>query len=668
MGLRRPPPREPQVATSATPGPRYEIRDFIGAGAMGDVWRVYDFSMDRTLAMKVLAASLANDEQSRRRFDDEVRIIARLQHPGVVPVHDRGTLADGRPYFTMTEVRGHTLHGEIARLHRGDDRDSLERERRLRRVVEALVRCCEAVAHAHRLGVVHRDLKPSNVMLGALGEALVMDWGLATDARSSKTVAGPPVGTLAYMAPERLEPPGTATYQSDVYSLGATLYEVLAGTAPYAEHRWVRAALAAGPPAPLVPDGWRPGALCALAEQAMDRSVERRPSDARWLAGALRDWLDDVERHDRAHALVARADLLWEGDGDEPGIVDLRERMEELRTEAASLLAEVLPSAPVSEKITAWDLEAQAEELAHRVAVLEVEWQQTLRSALNEVPDLATAHDRLADHYREAHAAAEQARDRVAAKGAETLLAAHDRGRHAAYLRGDAQLTLRTDPPGAMVVARPFRREARRLVTGEAVVLGRAPLVELPITAGSYLLEVEAPGHHRLRFPVVLERGAHWDPKRPGDDGPPLVALAASGTLAEDDLLVPGGFCVVGGDPHAVEALPRTRLWVDSFVIKRSPVTCGEYLDYLNALVAAGREEEAVLRAPKLTPGSGGELWPRDGEGRYGLPSSSQTARHPRWPVTLVDWHDACAYAVWLGARTGQPWRLPSELEWEKAA
>lgn len=142
--------------------PRYTVLERIGRGGMGSVYRVHDHELDRQAAMKVLNDAPASEETAARMLR-EARIIARMEHPGIVPVHDVGRLRDGRLYYVMKQVRGRRLD-ELAR----EDVPLTDRLRILQRM-------CETVAFAHSQGVIHRDLKPQNVMVGEFGEVLVLD-------------------------------------------------------------------------------------------------------------------------------------------------------------------------------------------------------------------------------------------------------------------------------------------------------------------------------------------------------------------------------------------------------------------------------------------------------------------------------------------------------------
>lgn len=195
-------------------GTRYRLIEWIGSGGMGAVYKVEDTALGRVVALKVVEDSGAVEE---------ARIIAGLEHPGIVPVHDAGTLADGSVFYAMKLVDGSPL-SEI----RGALTDRLRLFQKI----------CETVAFAHSRGVVHGDLKPSNIMIGAFGEALVMDWGLA--ARVTEPVRA---GTIGYLAPESLLTP-----QSDIYALGAILRDLISNTnARPALHSIVAKAMADSP-------------------------------------------------------------------------------------------------------------------------------------------------------------------------------------------------------------------------------------------------------------------------------------------------------------------------------------------------------------------------------------------------------------------------------------
>jgi hypothetical protein len=248
-------------------GRRYEPRAELGRGAMGIVEAVYDRRLERVVARKSLRGPGA------RGFRREARVAAALEHPGIVPIYDASDGPDG-PWYTMRRIEGRSLKEGLADAATLEDRLAL---------VTPFLRLCEAMAYAHDNGVLHRDLKPANVMLGAFGEVVVVDFGLATP--TEEATGGRIAGTPAYMSPEaaRGQP---ATPRTDVWSLGAILYEILAGRRVWqGPAMQILEALRTQRPEPLVrvvPDA--PPELVAIVNKAMQADPAERYPDA----GALR--------------------------------------------------------------------------------------------------------------------------------------------------------------------------------------------------------------------------------------------------------------------------------------------------------------------------------------------------------------------------------------------
>jgi serine/threonine protein kinase len=207
------------VSASSVGGGRYRLERPLGRGGMASVYLARDVELDRPVAVKLLAESLAGDTAFRRRFLREARLAARLSHPNVVAVYDAGDEGGGRPYIVMEYVDGTTLEGR-GPLPPGE-------------AVALAVQACQGLAHAHAAGLVHRDVKPHNLLLRTDGALKVADFGIARAAEATAlTQVGTVLGTAAYLAPEQAAGE-EVTAAADVYSLGAVLYELLAGRPPY---------------------------------------------------------------------------------------------------------------------------------------------------------------------------------------------------------------------------------------------------------------------------------------------------------------------------------------------------------------------------------------------------------------------------------------------------
>ena len=648
----------------------------LGVGGMGEVVRVRDEVLGRSLALKTLRPNVTHRPGATERFLLEAQATAQLQHPGIMPVHGFGTLPDGRPYFTMPEVRGRSLE---ALQEAG--------ETPLRRMIEILRRVCEAVGFAHAKGVVHRDLKPDNIMVGAHGEVLVLDWGLARVDGSSVPQGAEPVqltvgsgdarltrvgsvlGTPAYMAPEQVCGDSVTT-RSDVYALGGVLYGILAGHPPrMGSIASILADVAVGTPV-RSPGG--PPALQAMALRCLAHDPHDRPDDASAVGEALQAWLDGSERAAEADALLAEADQTL------ARAASLRADAQRRAMRAEEGLQQLPSAADESDKRPWWAEQDAAAGVAHEAALLEARAEQVLWAALTRSPEHQPSRLRLAERFALAHQAAEERRDADAALLADVRLRAqlaHLSPDRAApferYLHAGGRVCLDTTPSGARVVARPWVVEGRRLVLGEARALGTTP-IEAELPAGSWQLLLQHEACHEVAYPVVLRRGATWDTTPPGGAAPQPVPLPSLGSLDDDECYVPPGWFVAGGDPEAAGSLPRQRRWCHGFVIAKYPVRCEEVLAWLNDLRKQGRADLAERYGPREWHGAGtggAPFWKPDATGALVIGADPDgDLWDPSWPIMMVDYDSVVAYAAWRAARDGLPWRLPAELEWEKAA
>jgi eukaryotic-like serine/threonine-protein kinase len=696
-----PAPPAPEGAAAALPvvepspvpaeiAERYERREPLGEGGMGVVWRCWDRRLNRPVALKTVRSGLLG-ARALARFEVEVHVTTRLQHPGIVPVHDLGRLDDGRLWFAMKEVRGRTLEALVTEAHAAWRVGREGATFGFRRILEGFLRVCETVAYAHARGVVHRDLKPQNVMVGDFGEVLVLDWGLARvldgeapdhpdpielgrqDGRL--TEHGSIAGTPSYMAPEQARGEAdTVGPAADVYALGAILYDLLTERPPRLGSsmpdlvRRVAEATPVARPSEVIEGPWFDEELEQICMKALETEPGARYPDAGAFAADLARWLDGSRRRERAMALVEEADDRMEAAdrGEDEG--------HELARRAEAELGALPVAAPAEDKEGAWTLQDQAADRLGEANVDRIRAVQLLRSALSHAPELAEAHDRLADHFRRQHAALEAKGEAARAVATLADLVEHDRSeRYTAYVRGTGAIDLVTDPPGATVQLHRLVEEGRRLVPRHERTLGTTPLRAAPLQMGSYLLVLQRAGHDDVRYPVSIRREERWDGVPPGEAEPFPIRLPRTGELGPDDCYVPAGWSWSGDDEFAT-TLPLRRTWMGPLVVRRFPVTLEEYAAFLNDLVERGEEARAVTLEPKLSEGAGPFL-ERDARGRWaGIRTDQQgwlwdvLRSSARLPAVYVDLHQAQAFAAWEAERTGVGWRLPTQLEWQRAA
>lgn len=325
----------------------YAELQFHARGGLGAVYMANDRALHREVAVKFMHERYGQDEESRARFVREAEVTGRLEHPGVVPVHGVGLAEDGRPFYVMRFIRGDTLETAIQHFQRLDvhllagGAYGLE----FRGLLARFVSVCNTIAYAHNRGIIHRDIKPDNIMLGKYGETLVVDWGLALPvnrderARASgeKTLIPKSgsqsgdsseggAGTPAYMSPEQAEGRLDIDAETDIYSLGATLYKLLTGELAFQGQnpREMMQQVKLGhfqPPTKVKSDV--PRALEAICLKAMAHKPKDRYASALDLAKDVESWLGDepvsayqeplrqkVARWARRHRTWAQASLL----------------------------------------------------------------------------------------------------------------------------------------------------------------------------------------------------------------------------------------------------------------------------------------------------------------------------------------------------------------------
>ena len=512
---------------------RYEQVNEHARGGLGRVVRAVDRRLGRTVAVKEL---LRHDPANEARFLREAMITARLEHPGIVPVHEAGRWPNGDPYYVMKLVEGRTLKELICEAAALRERLAL---------LPHVIAVADAVGYAHSEGVIHRDLKPSNVIVGSFGETIVVDWGLARDRKrdvpepaeellavgSASTVSGKVVGTPAYMSPEQARG-DVVDERADVYALGAVLYELLAGSPPHADTtpQAVLDRVIAGPPRPLpmvVPSV--PGELATIVRKAMARDPAARYANALALA-------EDLRRFTTGKLVSAHSYSTW---------ALVRKRLARHRGVVAVAIASALVLSAVgvesvrrvvAERNIARNALASAEKRKRELLLLQAE------TALPKDPTAALA-------WLKGYRVGPDDRTKVVDVIDEAM--ALGVARHV-FRPGDWVLDVRFTPDGSTLVAavRDGYVRAYDVRTGATTELGKAPSVPKALTVsadGAYAVTGCSGGE------VVV-----W----PLHGGVPRVLLAAGGrpisrlrlsddrrVLVERDWSAPQVISLDGGKP-----------------------------------------------------------------------------------------------------------------------
>ena len=283
---------------------KYEIVQALGKGAMGQVYLAKDTMLDREIALKVMVASIADDPELKSRFEREAKAVAKMQHPNVVNVFDRGYHTDGSPFMAMELLRGE----DLAQAMRKTPPLSVEKK------VNVIVQVLAGLAHAHQVGIVHRDIKPANIFLNHDGIVKIMDFGVARLTTASMTGTGSIVGTADYMSPEQVKG-AKVDGRSDLFSVGCMLYELLAGRRPFRAENLMAIFYKITHEEPdynLIPEGADYDALMPILKKALAKTLEGRYTTAYEFATELRAFL-------KSHAATAAA----HGDNVLEGLVDI---------------------------------------------------------------------------------------------------------------------------------------------------------------------------------------------------------------------------------------------------------------------------------------------------------------------------------------------------------
>lgn len=660
---------------------RYLMLGEIGRGGMGRILKAKDTEIGREVALKVLLGGREAKENIIRRFWTEVQATGQLEHPSIIPIHDVGRLPTGELFYVMKKLSGRTLHEILDGLARGEEGTVEEFTRA--RLLTVFQQIAYAVAFAHDHGVIHRDIKPANIMVGRYGEAILIDWGLAKviDADDSpapddsprvemvgryathETASGTITGTPQYMSPEATRgKPELVGTKSDVYGLGAVLYEVLTLQPPFEDLGFVPTVMKVRS-GPLVPPRQRAPHLAIPEdlEELCTRAMAPEPTDrphAKELAdeiGQILEGARERERRQREAKVRIRSGRKsmerWQA---------LKLELQSAESEAKRLSKEVPAWAEVGDKRKIWALEDRVSELKIDAVGAFEEAEADFLRALGEVPDDREARSALASLYFARFGEAERARDFESQRYFRSLVGRYDDGVWARVLEGDGSLEIRADPEDVEVRIAMLEVKDRRLVPVAWRKLGYAPVARFDVPIGSYLLSFGRAGERDILRPVHVGRTESVEVE---------LSFRGEEEIGEDFVYVPGGPAVLGGDPIAHGALERRIEQIESFAIARFPVTCDEYLAFLNAL--AREDLRAARRHVPRARAQEGHYWSYD-ERRRAFTYPEKTPGGQVWigglPVNGVSMEDALAYAEWRRKLTGERLRLPTENEWEKAA
>jgi len=407
----------PPIEIMSVPEKRYRPEVELGRGGMAIVWRAFDPQLHRFVALKQIHQEKAQDDFEVENFMVEAQITAQLQHPGIVPIHELSHSVDEGVYFTMREVQGRTLKDIVETVHRVSSNHRWETSYdgwSLRRLMGMVQNVCLTLAFAHDKGVVHQDIKPTNIMIGAYGEVLLVDWGIAklrswyednpkwVSARASEAFIAhrksAVSGTPQYIAPEQLQ--GDVSHLSnkcDMYALGVMLYEILAEERPFSgSMKDILQRKYTVKTSPKLSDMLRvkkhprpvPDALVAVCEKAMAYEPSDRFVNMRQMAKGIQDWLDGVQQEEEANS------LLRDVDNHRKEITILRDEIETHRNVLQATLEQAIVTQSL-EKEDTWAAWLRMLEKKKRCVETEQSIQRLCHAALMIAPHLTRIHQEL---------------------------------------------------------------------------------------------------------------------------------------------------------------------------------------------------------------------------------------------------------------------------------
>lgn len=657
--------------------PRFTIEEKIGEGGMAVVYRARDRELDRIVALKVLHGTADQGEAHHQRFLREARIAARIDHPHTVRLLDAGQ--HGPWYYLVMElVEGGSFARWIA-----------SRTHSIREAIQMLERACQGVAAAHAVGVVHRDLKPQNILVSRAGEPKVADFGLArldgVAPGAARTVSGYPIGTPLYMAPEQvLGLRDEITPQTDVYAIGAILYESVCGRPPFLADSPAElfGEILRGPLVdPRSIDRRIPRDLQTIILKALERGPSNRYRSILDLAEDLRCFLDGepvsarppglgrrarrwIRRHRIRAAILGVSGLVCCGvllgllmQARSDRIAEAA-RLEEIRREARTSQKELDAAVEEIEEIESGGDEPgptekrRIRELAEEAAREQARVVAAYEELLARSPLAEDARRYLFDHYLDSCTRFEREHRTLDAELARLRLEELDPdGTLRAAALGTPRVRIESDPPGAVVIVRRFSTPSLDpWVLDEGRDEGRTPL-EIQLSKGSYRVDLLKEGYILAMLPLQVDAK--------GNDhlaDPIHVQLFRESPALRDYVHVCRGWTLVGslGEWRRIRRV-RVR---SEFLVSRFEIAWRDYFPYLEECGRTPAWDEEKRPSPfRFEPG-----------GKVGL----RGALSEKLPAIFVSLEDARGWCQWFTSNhldgLGLECRLPTFVEWRLCA
>jgi serine/threonine protein kinase/formylglycine-generating enzyme required for sulfatase activity len=695
----------------------------IGVGGAGTVLSGFEPTLGRDIAIKLLRPEFRHSQKVLERFIKEARATAQIEHPTIVPIHKMGYMDDVGPFFTMKKVQGENLHQILDKLASGDK----EYQQRFKRhhLLEIFQTVCQGVAYAHSKGMIHRDLKPENILIGDYGEVLVMDWGLVkymTDKDSDqpddngvdrlnydnvlhgyKTMTGSISGTPAYMSPEQARGEIILDYRSDIYSLGAILYQIMTFSIPFEESTLGETldSVSSGnfiPPHKKAPKNKIPKELEAICLKAMALAKEDRYEDVNALIKDLRNFHDNIPvsayqyppsvrflklclRHKIISAMVIAAmvalifglaffeTLMYveyrtimataekvrlEGNNDFVKLQAIYSQLNKLKKECIykSLHNKEHQYEKEIEKLSS-SMENCYDSALMLYSSVPLQYRESkaviqgMRSIMINRIDLSVQTNNYSEikHWLDFinYAAGDDFEENASPEVKKIVEELKT------YVKGNGTLSLTVYPVPDQIILSKITNTVSGISKPVTIdKFTQASLSNIPLEKGSYVLNFIKKGYPTVTYPFMLEHGERE-----------TIDLRLLKEIPPGTRYVPAGNFLMGGANSKIYSLHTSD--IPGFFIKTTEVTFAEYLEFWKSLKEK-KLRDAYMAKVLLSRMDDTFTKAWDDQGNLVHPFKANR------PVVGVSHQAAEAYCQWLSRKSGMDCRLPTAEEWEKAA